>query len=173
MNKLRIGLGLIASMWAISAFAAAPPALRESVAVCDPNNPQHCAAPDSSGNLPVTGTFVYTPSTSTKVSTTALAANLVVRNAAAKLQTFEVQADSTLSAAPWWVMIYDATSAPADGAVTPAKCYSIPMGISQIGGTFNSGGTSFTTGITIGVSTTGCFTKTASTHAAFISGDYQ
>lgn len=60
MIRLKIGLGLIASLWAISAlptYAAAPPALRESVAVCDPNAPQHCAAPNSSGALPITGSI--------------------------------------------------------------------------------------------------------------------
>lgn len=60
MHKLRIGLGLIASLWAISAMptlAAAPPALRESVAVCDPNSPQHCAAPNASGAIPITGSI--------------------------------------------------------------------------------------------------------------------
>ena len=36
-------------------LAAPPPNLRESVAVCDPNAPSHCLAPDSSGALPVTG----------------------------------------------------------------------------------------------------------------------
>src|SRR6185437_1417070 len=49
---------------------AAPfPTLSESVAVCDPNNPQHCAAPDGSGNVPITGTITaslggFTPSAS-------------------------------------------------------------------------------------------------------------
>lgn len=60
MHKLRIGLGLIASLWAISAmptYAAAPPALRESVAVCDPNSPTHCVAPTSGGAMPISGSI--------------------------------------------------------------------------------------------------------------------
>lgn len=60
MYKLRIGLVLSASVWAISAmptFAAAPPALRESVAVCDPNSPQHCVAPTSGGAMPISGSI--------------------------------------------------------------------------------------------------------------------
>jgi hypothetical protein len=102
----------------------------------------------------------------------ALCANLVVKNSAGKLKTFEVSADSTLAAAIWYVILYDATAAPTDGAITPAKCYQQPAGSTQMGGTLSAGGSSFTTGITIGVSTTGCFTKTASTHA-FIGADYQ
>lgn len=130
-------------------------------------------AVDSEGRLCIntagTGASV---SGATHAQCSALCANLVVKNAAGSLNTFEVQADSTLSASAWYVMVYDATSAPADGAVTPAKCYAQPSGTTQMGGTLGPGGTSYTTGITIGVSTTGCFTKTASTHA-FIGADYQ
>jgi hypothetical protein len=107
----------------------------------------------------------------TKVSTAALAANLVVSAVAASLVSFDVSADSTLSGAAWWVLVFDAATAPADGAVTPAKCYALPSGSASFSGAFPIPA-SFTTGIVIGVSTTGCFTKTASTHA-FISGDYR
>ena len=106
------------------------------------------------------------------ISTSALAANLVVKTIPGAAYSFEVIADSTLSGAAWWVMFYDATSAPADGAVTPLKCYAIPSGQTTVGGTFATGGINFKTGIVVGVSTNGCFTKAASTHA-FISVDYQ
>lgn len=127
---------------------------------------------DTTGKL-CTGAIVTssTITPATKVSTAALAANLVVLGSASHLASFDVAADSTLSAAAWWVMIYDATTAPVDGAVTPAKCYALPSGTTSLAGAFPVPST-FTTGIVIGVSTTGCFTKTASTHA-FISGDYQ
>lgn len=108
----------------------------------------------------------------THAQCSALCANLVVKGTSGTLKTFEVSADSTLSGAIWYVMVYDATSAPADGAVTPAKCYQQPSGTTQMGGTLSSGGSAFLTGITIGVSTTGCFSKTASTHA-FIAADNQ
>ena len=108
----------------------------------------------------------------THVQSAALAANLVAKNAAGTLYTFEAIADATLNGAAWYIIIYDATSAPADGAVTPAKCYYVPSGQSTFGGTFGPAGTAFATGITIGVSTTGCFSKTASTHA-FIAADIQ
>lgn len=107
----------------------------------------------------------------TPTTTSALAANLVVKASAGNLYSFEVSADSTLSGAAWWIMIYNATSAPGDGAVTPLKCYAMASGVTAYSAAFPVP-VAFGTGITIGVSTTGCFTKTASTHA-FISGDAQ
>lgn len=107
----------------------------------------------------------------TPTTTSALAANSVIKASAGNLYSFEVSADSTLSAAAWWIMIYNATSAPVDGAVTPLKCYAMPSGTTAFVSAFPTP-IAFSTGITIGVSTTGCFTKTASTHA-FISGDAQ
>ena len=109
---------------------------------------------------------------STHVQCAALCTSLVVKGAAGTLQSFEVSADSTLSAAAWWLLIYDATSKPGDGAVTPAKCYAYPSGTTSAGGTFTDGGVTFATGITAAVSTTGCFTSTSSTHA-FLAGDYR
>lgn len=35
-----------------AALAAPDGVIRNSVAVCDPNSPTHCVAPDSSGNIP-------------------------------------------------------------------------------------------------------------------------
>lgn len=107
----------------------------------------------------------------TPVTTSALAANQIVKASAGNLYSFEISADSTLSGAAWWIMIYNATSAPVDGAVTPLKCYAMALGVTSYSAAFPIP-VAFSTGITIGVSTTGCFTKTASTHA-FISGDAQ
>ena len=108
-------------------------------------------------------------------SSTALAANVVLKSSfqlsECVLYGFDVSADSTLSAAAWWIMIYDATAAPSDGAVTPAKCYAMASGTTSYAGAFPIPPI-FKNGIVIGVSTTGCFSKTASTHA-FISGDTQ
>jgi hypothetical protein len=106
-----------------------------------------------------------------KAQCSVLCANLAADAAAGSLYSFDVSADSTLSAAAWWLMIYDATSAPVDGTVTPAKCYALPSGTTTIFAAFPTP-IPFATGITFGVSTTGCFTKTASTHA-FIAVDYQ
>ena len=110
-------------------------------------------------------------SNTTNSETSALSSNLVVHSGAAAMADFQVSADTTLSGAAWWLMFYDATSAPADGAVTPYKCYALPSGQTTFAGAFVAP-LQFSTGITIGVSTTGCFTKTASTHA-FISSDWQ
>lgn len=130
------------------------------------------------GNTPNTTPWLTTNTPSaasgaglTPVSSSALAANTVIKASAGNLYSFEVSADSTLSGAAWWIMIYNATSAPVDGAVTPLKCYAMASGTTSYGAAFPTPA-AFSTGITIGVSTTGCFTKTASTHA-FISGDAQ
>lgn len=130
------------------------------------------------GNTPNTTPWLVTPTPSsasgaalTPTTTAALAANQIIKGSAGNLYSFEVSADSTLSAAAWWIMIYNATTAPGDGAVTPLKCYALPSGATSYAAAFQVP-VAFSTGITIGVSTTGCFTKTASTHA-FISGDAQ
>lgn len=104
-------------------------------------------------------------------ATAALAANKVVKASPGNLYGFQVSADTTLSAAAWWIMVYDATSAPVDGAVTPIKCYALPAGTTSLAASWPTP-LVLATGITIGVSTNGCFTKAASTHA-FISGDAQ
>lgn len=103
------------------------------------------------------------------VPTAALAANSVIKATPGSLWSFQVSADSTLSAAAWWIMIFDASAAPADGVVTPTKCYAIASGSPHFEQTFFIP-PNFLSGIVISVGTTGCFTKTASVHA-FISGD--
>lgn len=125
----------------------------------------------ASGNGVVDTLTTEASQATSTVASTALAANQVINAAATNLYAFEVAADSTLSAAAWWIMIYNATSAPVDGAVTPAKCYAMPAGVTGFSAAWPKP-VRFSTGVTIGVSTTGCFTKTASTHA-FISGDYK
>lgn len=116
------------------------------------------------------GTTPVQPVARTAVSTTALASNLVVSATPANLYSFEVMADSTLNAATWYIMIFNSATLPGDGAVTPVKCISMPAG--SLGGTFAfPNPVAFSTGVVIGVSTTGCFTKTASIHATLISGD--
>lgn len=108
----------------------------------------------------------------TPATTAALASNQIVKAAPGNLYSFEVGADSTLSAAAWWIMLFDSTTLPGDGAVTPKKCYPMPSGTTGASFAFGAAPVAFTTGIVIGVSTTGCFSKTASVHA-FISGDAQ
>jgi hypothetical protein len=104
-------------------------------------------------------------------STSALAASAVIKGSGGNLYSFEVAADSTLSGAAWWIMVFNATSLPTNGAVTPAKCYAMQSGTTNFSAAWPTP-VQFGTGVTIGVSTTGCFTLTASVHA-FISGDAQ
>ena len=68
-------------------------------------------------------------------------------------------------------MIFNATSLPGDGTVTPAKCYAFPAGTTNYSAAFPTP-VALSTGIVMGVSTNGCYTKAASTHA-YISGDYE
>ena len=147
------------------------------------SNSNSCIPVTASAPLPVTpsspsGTQNVTiiPTAAAGVATSysataALASNKVVKGSAGNLYSLQVAADSTLSAANWWIMIFDATSLPGDGAITPAKCYGIPAGITGASFAFPNP-IRLATGITVGVSTTGCFTQTASIHA-FISGDAQ
>lgn len=105
-------------------------------------------------------------------ATTVLATNLVVKAAPGDLYSFDVSADATLSAGAWAVLIYNATSAPGDGTVTPAKCYLLPAGTTTLTGAFPNA-PAFTTGIVIAVSTgQTCYTQSSSTHA-FLSADYE
>lgn len=146
------------------AFNTAPPSAQSGQAVW-----QQC---DSQGrSIVISGPSAAISAGLTPSTTAVLSANQTIKGSAGNLYSFEVSADATLSAAAWWVMIYDATTAPADGAVTPKKCYALATGTTSYSAAWVVP-IAFTTGIVVGVSTTGCFTKTASVHA-FISGDAQ
>jgi hypothetical protein len=149
----------------LAAMAVVRPAEAQSQLMCL-NQTYNAWEPCSLANpLPI-----YPP-LPTHVQTATLASNLVVKGSSGYLYSFEVAADSTLLAADWWLMIFDATTLPADGAVTPAKCYHMVSGTPGFSWGLSSPQV-FLTGIVIGVSTTGCFTKTASAHA-FIAGDFE
>lgn len=77
----------------------------------------------------------------------------------------------TSGASAGYVMIFNATTAPADGAVTPAQCVTVAAN-TTVGSSFNLVPEYYATGIVIVFSTTGCFTKTASA-TAFIRGRAQ
>ncbi|HUO21705.1 MAG TPA: hypothetical protein VMU59_04250 [Caulobacteraceae bacterium] len=72
----------------------------------------------------------------------------------------------TTGALSGYLMVFDALTPPADGAVTPKYCITAPAGSTVVldGGAAPVG---FTTGIDAVFSTTGCFTKTASSTAIF------
>jgi hypothetical protein len=122
-------------------------------------------------NAFVTNPVSTTPSNSGTINnaTSALGSNEQVCSGPCALYSFNVSADSTLSAAAWWIMIFNTTSLPSPGTVTPVRCIALPSGTTSYTGAFPVG-LPLTPGGNIAVSTTGCFTLTASIHA-FIAGD--
>lgn len=104
----------------------------------------------------------------TPTVTSAVASNLVAKSSAGNLYGFQV----TSGASAGYALLFNATSLPADGAVTPIKCYSMAA-TSTLSVDFRPGpALRFGTGLVIGFSTTGCFTLTASA-TAFISAEVQ
>ena len=98
------------------------------------------------------------------IATSAAASALVVKSSPGNLYGFSV----TSGASAGFVLVFNATAAPADGAVTPAACYAIAAN-SSLSVSWQPGPPLWLdTGITLVFSTTGCFTKTASA-TAFIS----
>lgn len=73
---------------------------------------------------------------------------------------------ATTGATAGYVLIFDATAAPADGTVTPKFCYSVPA-TSTVGASWNGIPAQFATGLTVVFSSTGCYSKTVSATAFF------
>ena len=97
------------------------------------------------------------------VQSAAAESSHVLSNAPSDLYGIQVAIGTTAG----YLMVFNATSAPADGAVTPALCFNVPAST-----TINYSPAypvPFTTGIVGVFSTTGGFTKTASA-TAFFSG---
>lgn len=95
---------------------------------------------------------------------TAAESSRVICNAACVSYGFNLNT----GASAVWVLVFDATAAPADGAgQTPVKFYQVAAN-STIG--VNYEGLRFNTGMTLVCSTTGPFTKTATSTCTF-SGD--
>lgn len=102
-------------------------------------------------------------------ATSALAGSLVLKASAGNLYGLTV----TTSSVAGYVLLFNASSAPADGAVTPTKCIYLGAAPATVAISWRSGPAAYySTGITVVFSTTGCFTKTASA-TAFIDGDIQ
>lgn len=155
----------------LPAFAS-PPSVNATIV-----SPLGAAAPSAGASVTpdtTTGTNLASLVTNTGPSTIAvtgaLATSKVVTSAPGSLKDFEVQADSTLSATTWYILILNAIVDPGNGAVAPQKCYTMPAGSQSYSGAFVNP-PAFSVGIVIVVSTTGCFTETQSAHA-FISGDF-
>lgn len=106
----------------------------------------------------------------TSVQSSAVETSHAIKASPGNLYDFNVSADATLSAAVWEVMIFNATSPPSAGAVTPVKCYQVPAGTTSVSGAFPTP-LFMGTGISITVSTaTTCFTQTDSAHGFISAG---
>jgi hypothetical protein len=104
------------------------------------------------------------------VVSTAAEASHVLKASAGNFYSLAV----TAGASAGYVLVFNAISAPADGAVTPVECIAVAANATV---TIPSSGAfdipvRYSAGITAVFSTTGCFTKTAST-TAFFSGKVQ
>lgn len=73
----------------------------------------------------------------------------------------------TNGATSGYVMLFNATSAPGDGAVTPDACYAMPATNTTLTKGFNPPA-HFSIGITAVYSSTGCYSKTASATVMFM-----
>lgn len=94
-------------------------------------------------------------------SSSAAQASNVLKASAGNLYSLTI----TTGATAGFLMVFNATSAPIDGAVTPAYCSQAPANMTSA--LEWSIPVRFGTGITVVFSSTGCFTKTESATAAF------
>lgn len=114
------------------------------------------------------GSVTATPGSLTAVAaSTALESNHVL---SASAKTFFGAQINTTSAAEF-VMAFDATSLPSNGAVTPKLVWQVAANSTLSVG--ENPGIPFTTGIVLGCSTTGPFTLTASALCMFAAGQVQ
>ena len=103
------------------------------------------------------------------VVTSAAASSLVLKASAGNLYSVTL----TSGASAGLLMVFDATSAPADGAVTPVECINVAANSTVVVNFSPGPPSSYATGITAVFSTgTNCFNKAASA-TAFISGKVQ
>lgn len=114
--------------------------------------PATYTAPTSSSS------FAITPG-----SSSALESSHVLKASAGNLYSLYV---ATTTAAGW-LMTFNATSAPADGAVTPVEAIQIPANSAAAISFDGAPPDYYSTGIVAVFSTTGPFTKTASATAFF------
>lgn len=169
MRKILLAGVVLALCGSAGALIGAPyPSLTGSVSVCDPWDPQNCIQPESDGSIPVTGTLTPAPSPDPSAAiapivTAAAGSDLVVKASAGNFYGFSL----TTGATAGYALVFNATSAPANGAVTPVKCLVVGQN-STIGASFEPP-IRLDTGIVVSFSSTGCFTKTSSA-TAFISG---
>lgn len=119
---------------------------------------------------PQTVISVPTPSSSAginPVASAALEASHVFKTGPGTLYDLEIATSSVAG----YLLLFDATSDPADGAVTPLKCFGLIPTTSTTATLWPAGGiVNFKTGLVAVFSTSGCFTK-AESATAYFSGD--
>jgi len=104
------------------------------------------------------------------VSTSAEASHVIKAAAGNLYSAYAVNLTST----PGYVLIFDATSAPVDGAVTPLDCAPLPASGSASVNYRSGPPKRYATGVVVVVSSgASCFSKVSGTITAFISGDVQ
>jgi hypothetical protein len=100
-------------------------------------------------------------------ATAAVSAGFVLRAGATNLAGLSVTTGGTAG----YVMLFDATAVPADGAVTPTRCLPIAAN-TGLDLNFRGSPLRFDNGVVVVFSSTGCFTKTGSA-TAYLAGDIQ
>lgn len=143
-------------------------ALNQTKVQSAPGTPQTTAETiqGNAGGIPVPVSPAPSSAPTSAIALTAsalLESNHVLKAAAGNLYGLSI----TTGATAGYLLVFDATTPPADGAVLPKLCY--PVAANQW--TTTIGGTgipmAFVSGITVVFSTTGCFSKTASATAFF------
>lgn len=163
-------VGLIAAIFAVLASPAiAQTCVATTAAPSWSNTTSHQISCDLLGNQRVLTTPVGpTPVASNGFAdtnvTSAPASSLIAKGTPGNFYG----ANLVTGAASGYFLLFDAISAPADGAVLPVRCWSTTAN-STLGVGFPIP-LALTTGITLVFSTTGCFTKTASA-TAFMQAD--
>lgn len=125
--------------------------------------PQSATAPQSVVTAPSTAATAGAAAARTTVA----ASTLVLKASAGNLYDWRV----TSGASAGYVLIYNATTAPADGTVQPFDCVAVAAN-ATVGSSSHIVPERYTTGVVIAFSTTGCFTQTLSA-TAFIRGRVQ
>ncbi len=161
--------GAFTTAIANNADAISPSATANTLVVSNYNRNWNGASWDRQRGDTV-GTFIVDSPTGaagqalSSIATTAVAASLVLKASAGNLYGFNV----VTGASAGYLMIFDAVLAPADGSVAPKRVIAIAANTS-VDRTFGKP-IRFNTGITLVFSTTGPFTKTASS-TAFLAGE--
>lgn len=102
------------------------------------------------------------------VASTTAESGHILKGSGGNLYSLTVTA---LTATSGFLMVFNAATIPADGAVTPIICVPIPANPGIVNVNYNPGPPGvFSTGISAAISSTGCSTKTAIATGAWFTG---